>query len=59
MMEKMDRLKYHKLKEKNLDDYYEFKQEKLKPKKKRVRFDKGEKVKKMRKTQGKYLITFD
>tara|TARA_R100001079_G_C4302645_1_gene91782 strand:- start:124 stop:303 length:180 start_codon:yes stop_codon:yes gene_type:complete len=59
MMEKMDRLKYHKLKEKNLDDYYEFKQDKINPKKRRIRMDKGEKVKNMRRTQGKYLITFD
>ena len=58
-MEKMDRLKYHKLKEKNLDDYYEFKQDKINPKKRRIRMDKGEKVKNMRRTQGKYLITFD
>ena len=59
MMEKMDRLKYHKLKEKNLDDYYEFKQDKINPKKRRIRMDKGEKVKNMRRTHGKYLITFD
>lgn len=59
MMEKMDRLKYHKLKEKNLDDYYEFKEGKITPKKIRIRIDKGEKVKKMIKTHGKYLISFD
>ena len=55
-MEFMDKLKYHKLKEKNLIDYYE---KKMKPKRKRIRFDKGEKIKKMRKEKGKFLITFD